>query len=100
MTNFDKLRLLSEALYGPLWQRSTAKSLNINARAVHRWAAGESSPNDGHISDLMKIAEAKADCIKMAIKTVVSASRADDPPSEPNPAYFAAVARGTCRIFR
>ena len=68
MTNFEKLRTLAEALHGPRWQNAVARDLGINSRQVHRWVSGQYSPNEGHISDLIKIAEERVKTIRQGIK--------------------------------
>ena len=57
MTNRDRLIMLGEAIFGPLWQNATARALGVNARQVHRWVSGEYEPGNGVILDLISIAK-------------------------------------------
>jgi hypothetical protein len=68
LTNLDRLRILGEALHGPRWQNAVARDLGINPRQVHRWASGEYQPHEGHISDLIGIAQERQLMIVSAIE--------------------------------
>jgi transposase-like protein len=57
ITNFDKLRLLGEALHGPRWQNAVARDLGVNPRQVHRWVSGQYEPHESHIADLIALAK-------------------------------------------
>lgn len=67
MTNFDRLRILGEALYGPRWQNAIARDLGINSRQVNRWKSGKYQPHDGQIANLIAIANARSLQITEAI---------------------------------
>lgn len=67
MDNFAKILALGEALHGPHWQNAVARDLEIDNRRVHRWAKGEGEPHDGHVSDLLDVAEDRKRRIAEAI---------------------------------
>ena len=68
MTNFEKLRLLGEALHGPRWQNAVARDLGINPRQVHRWVSGQYEPHEGRIANLIAIAKKRNIQITEAIE--------------------------------
>jgi hypothetical protein len=43
----ETLRLVGEALYGPLWQSPLARNLGVADRTVRRWVAGDFAIPDG-----------------------------------------------------
>jgi len=70
MTNRDRLRLLGEALHGPLWQNAVARDLGVGHRQVQRWVSGEYMPPDGVIRDLIEVAVQRQAVIASAIEAV------------------------------
>jgi transposase-like protein len=69
LTNLDKLRLLGEALHGPRWQNAVARDLDVNPRQVHRWVSGEYEPHEGHVADLIRLAQRRSAKIAEAIES-------------------------------
>ena len=69
MTNLDRLRMLGEALYGERWQNAVARDLGINSRQVHRWVSGQYEPHEGHVSDMLVVAQERRAEIEAAIAT-------------------------------
>ena len=51
--NTELFAELGEMLYGPQWQSPLARALGINLRTVQRWAAGESTPPETVMNDVI-----------------------------------------------
>lgn len=67
MTNSERLRLIAESLYGPLWQNAAARGLGVNPRQITRWTKGEYEPSDSVIAHLIAIARERVDHLNSAI---------------------------------
>lgn len=57
----DHLRRAGEALYGSTWQSELARSLNVGARRVREWLAGDRRPSAGVWSDIKALLRQRGD---------------------------------------
>lgn len=57
MTPADLLRAVGVALYGEQWQNDLGRDLDVNARQIRRWLAGQYDPPPGVWAALSTICE-------------------------------------------
>lgn len=70
MTRSQLLRDVGEALYGLRWQSELARDLGMSARHMRRLASGAAELTLGMRTDLLRIAEERAQAIDAAIDSL------------------------------
>lgn len=67
------LRAAGEILYGPRWQTELARSLDVSARTMRRWASGVDDPPAGVAVDLLRLCTERVAEIDELIERLQSA---------------------------
>ena len=52
-----------EALYGPQWQSSLARDLDVSYRTVRRWVSGATDIPIGVYTDLLRLTQERAETL-------------------------------------